>query len=707
MNPVAIVYVVAKAVPAALQEIHFKVFHKSPVTMDSGLSGRNNAHGNNQHSRSYSKQEAARQQRHALPIFSVRKSLMEMVRKSSTTIVLGETGSGKTTQMPQFIYEAGLNGDKMIAITQPRRVAAITVAKWVALEMGTALGDLVGYTVRFEDMTSENSQIRYMTDGILCREALSDRQLRNYNVIILDEVHERTVATDVLLGVVKKAQQLRALKRLPPLKLIIMSATMDCDHFAGYFFDCPIIYLQGRMYQVKVYQMVEKISYIEACLKTVVEIHQSHPAGDVLVFLTGQEEIDSTVNKMRRLAKSFSGDLPKLAVYPMYAALPQTQQLDVFNPAPANVRKVIFATNIAETSITINGIRYVVDCGRSKVRSYDPITGMDILKVSWISQAQAHQRTGRAGRLSDGICFRTYSKGTYERLEKMTVPEILRCNLSATILNLLVMGLNYKDFDFIDKPPEEAIVGALLELKALNAISSVENPILTSLGAKMARFPLDPRYSKMLLSAPKFGCLEEMLTIIAMLSGENIFTYSSAKREQMMIAHSKFFDKSGDHVTLLNVYNEFKTKAKPKMWCFDNFLNERNLTHAASIREQLSEICKMLDIPSSSCGKDTVPVAKCLLTGLFTNIAMKQPDHLYLTSATALKTRIHPSSAVSGKFRPPVVVYTELVSTRLNFLRNVTEIDPSWIDEVVPNVSHLYQRNGHNENSFRSFSTHK
>ena len=226
-----------------------------------------------------------------------------MVRKSSTIIVLGETGSGKTTQMPQFIYEAGLNGDKMIAITQPRRVAAITVAKWVAQEMGTNLGDLVGYTVRFEDMTSENTQVKYMTDGILCREALSDRQLRNYNVIILDEVHERTIATDVLLGVVKKAQQIRALKRMTPLKVIIMSATMDCDHFASYFSDCPIVYLQGRTYQVKVYQMVEKMHYIEACLKTVVEIHQTQPAGDVLVFLTGQEEIEATVGKMRRLAK--------------------------------------------------------------------------------------------------------------------------------------------------------------------------------------------------------------------------------------------------------------------------------------------------------------------------------------------------------------------------------------------------------------------
>uniref|UniRef100_A0A182ITB2 RNA helicase n=1 Tax=Anopheles atroparvus TaxID=41427 RepID=A0A182ITB2_ANOAO len=674
--------------------------------MDSGLSSRNSTFGGgNQLSRSYAKQDTAKQQRHALPIYSVRKSLMDLVRKSSTIIVLGETGSGKTTQMPQFIYEAGLNGDKLIAITQPRRVAAITVAKWVALEMGTNLGDLVGYTVRFEDATSENTQIKYMTDGILLREALSDRQLRNYNVIILDEVHERTVATDVLLGIVKKAQQMRASQRMPPLKVVIMSATMDCDHFASYFSDCPIVYLQGRMYQVKVYQMVEKMHYIEACLKTVVEIHQSRPSGDILVFLTGQEEIDATVNKMRRLAKSFSLDLPKLSVYPMYAALPQNQQLDVFNPAPSNVRKVIFATNIAETSITINGIRYVIDCGRAKIRSYDPITGLDMLKVSWISQAQAHQRTGRAGRITDGVCFRTYSKEAYEHLDKMTAPEILRCNLAATILSLLVMGVNYKEFDFIDKPSEESIIGALLELKALNAISSVENPILTKQGSHMARFPLDPKFSKMLLSAPKFGCLEEMLTIIAMLSGENIFTNSAQKREQMLIAHSKFYDKTGDHVTLLNVYNEFKTRAKPKMWCYDNFLNERNLSHAASIREQLSEICKALDIPSSSCGKDRTPVAKCMLTGLFANIATKQPDHLYLTTTSSLKARIHPSSSICGKMRPPVVIYTELVATRFNYLRNVTEIDPAWIDEVVPNVN-LHQP-GYSEPGYRAFNNHK
>ncbi|XP_058054264.1 ATP-dependent RNA helicase DHX33 [Anopheles bellator] len=673
--------------------------------MDSGLSSRNSS-GNQQLSRSYAKQDAAKQQRQSLPIYSVRKSLMDLIRKSPTTIVLGETGSGKTTQMPQFIYEAGLNGDKLIAITQPRRVAAITVAKWVAMEMGTSLGELVGYTVRFEDMTSQNTQIKYMTDGILCREALSDRQLRNYNVIILDEVHERTVATDILLGIVKKAQQTRAAKRLPPLKVIIMSATMDCDHFASYFSDCPIVYLQGRTYQVKVYQMVEKIHYIEACLKTVVEIHQKHPPGDILVFLTGQEEIDATVNKMRRLAKIFSSDLTKLAIYPMYAALPQTQQLDVFNPAPSNVRKVIFATNIAETSITINGIRYVIDCGRAKVRSYDPITGLDMLKVSWISQAQAHQRTGRAGRITDGVCYRTYTRADYDRMDKMTIPEILRCNLAATILHLLVLGISYKDFDFIDQPPEEAIVGALLELKALNAISSVENPILTSQGSKMARFPLDPKYAKMLLAAPKYGCLEEMLTIIAMLSGENIFTNSVQKREQMLIAHSKFYDKTGDHITLLNVFNEFKTKTKPKIWCFDNFLHERNLTHAASVREQLSEICKSLEMPTSSCGKDAVPVAKCLLVGLFANIATKQPDHLYLTSTSSLKARIHPSSAISGKFRPGIVVYTELVATRLNYLRYVTEVEPEWIDEVVPSNVHPNQP-AYGESGFRTFATHK
>ncbi|KFB48701.1 AGAP006138-PA-like protein [Anopheles sinensis] len=677
--------------------------------MDSGLSSRNSTFGGgNQHSRSYGKQDTVKQQRNALPIYSVRKSLMDLVRKSSTIIVLGETGSGKTTQMPQFIYEAGLNGNKLIGITQPRRVAAITVAKWVAKEMGTNLGDLVGYAVRFEDVTSGNTNVKYMTDGILCREALSDRLLRNYNVIVLDEVHERTVATDVLLGIVKKAQQLRANQRLPPLKVVIMSATMDCDHFASYFSDCPIVYLQGRTYQVKVYQMVEKMHYIEACLKTVVEVHQTQPLGDILVFLTGQEEIDSTVNKMRRLAKNLPSDMPKLAVHPMYAALPQNQQLDVFNPAQPNVRKVIFATNIAETSITIDGIRYVIDCGRAKVRSYDPITGLDMLKVSWISQAQAHQRTGRAGRISDGVCFRTYSKEAYERLTKMTVPEILRCNLAATILNLLVMNVNYKEFDFIDKPPEEAIIGALLELKALNAISSVENPILTPLGGKMAKFPLDPKYSKMLLSAPKFGCLEEMLTVIAMLSGENIFTTSAQKREEMLIAHSKFYDKSGDHVTLLNVYNEFKSKAKPRMWCYDNFLNERNLSHVASVREQLSEICKMLDIPSSTCGKDRTPVAKCLLTGLFANIAIKQPDHLYLTATSNLKARIHPSSSICGKLRPPVVIYTELVATSFNYLRSVTEIDPAWIDEVVPNVNLPGKgQSTRSETGFRSFSSYK
>ncbi|XP_053672367.1 ATP-dependent RNA helicase DHX33 [Anopheles nili] len=673
--------------------------------MDSGLSSRSSSLGGPL-SRSYNKPDNGRQPRHTAPIASVRNAVIECMRKHPALIVIGETGCGKTTKTPQYIYEAGLHGDKMIAITQPRRVATITVAKWVAMEMGSNLGDLVGYAVRFEDITSENTRIKFVTDGILCREALSDRLLRNYNVIVLDEVHERTIATDVLVGVVKKAQQIREMKRMAPLRIIVMSATIDSDHFSKYFNSCPVVYLNGRCYNVQILQMVDKMHYIEACLKTIVDIHIEHPPGDILVFLTGQEEIDATVNKMRRIAKNFLMDHPKLAVYPMYAALPQTKQLDVFNPAPPNVRKVIFATNIAETSITISGIRYVIDCGRAKVRTYDPVTGMDILKVCWISQAQALQRTGRAGRLTDGVCFRVYSKEIYQRLNKLTTPEILRCNLSSTILNLLVMQVNYKDFDFVDKPPEEAIYGALLELKTLNAISSLENPMLTPLGSNMARFPLDPKFSKMLLAAPQFGCLEEMLTIIAMLSGENIFVNSAQKREQMLIAHSKFFDKSGDHITLLNVFNEYKAKAKPKTWCHDNFLHERNLSHAASIREQLSEICKSFDMPSSSCGKETTPVAKCLLTGLFGNIATKQPDHLYLTSSNALKARIHPSSSICGQLRPPVVVYTELVATRLNYLRNVTEIDPSWIEEVVPNAS-LHHSKGYSASYCRPHSTPK
>ncbi|XP_055598640.1 ATP-dependent RNA helicase DHX33 [Uranotaenia lowii] len=628
------------------------------------------------------------QQRMSLPIYNVRKQIVDHVKKNQTLILLSDTGSGKSTQVPQFLHEAGINQGKMIAITQPRRVAAITVAKRVAQEQECSLGELVGYSVRFENVTSERTQIKFMTDGTLFREALSDPLLKNYNVIILDEAHERTIATDVLFGIVKKAQQTRRNKLLDPLRVIIMSATMDVDHFSQYFNQCPTLYLQGNNFVVRVFQCTENINYIEACVTTVFQIHeQKNPEGDILVFLTGQEEIESTAMLIRKLAKNLNNGpkkLPRIIVYPMYAAMNQNNQIDVFTPTPAFTRKIILATNIAETSITIPGIKYVVDCGKSKVRAYDSVTGIDTLKVAWISKAQAWQRTGRAGRIEDGECYRTYSKEEFKTMETHSKPEILRCNIASSTLQLLALGIDCRRFDFIDKPSPEAIESALTELKRLNAIQSVETPALTTMGRKMAKLPLDPKYARMVLAAPDLGCLDEILSIVAMLSGENVFLTNSQKREQQLAAHSKFYAKCGDHITLLNVFNEFKAKERPRSWCYDNFLLERNLSHAVSVRQQLADICHTIGLPIESCGNDPVPVVKCLLIGLYQNVAELQRDNSYLTMANRTRARIHPSSVLCGRARPGYIIFTELVATGSAFLRTVSEIEPEWIGELVP-----------------------
>ncbi|XP_053684082.1 ATP-dependent RNA helicase DHX33 [Sabethes cyaneus] len=646
--------------------------------------------------------------RQGLPIYNVRKQIVDKVKRHQTLILLSDTGSGKSTQIPQYLYEDGVHQDKMIAVTQPRRVAAITVAKRVAQEQGGTVGDVVGYAVRFEDVTSENTQIKFMTDGILFREALSDQLLKNYSIIILDEAHERTIATDVLFGIVKKAQQIRRTKLLEPLKVVVMSATMDVDHFAQYFNNCPPLYLRGSNFTVKVFQCLDNINYLEACVTTIFQIHEKqNDGGDILVFLTGQEEIESMASLVRRLAKTiYQRDHLRLVVYPMYAAMTQNSQMDAFLPAPPFTRKVILATNIAETSITIPGIKYVIDCGKSKVRAFDSLTGIDTLKVTWISKAQAWQRTGRAGRMEDGECYRVYTSEEFQAMEANSKPEILRCNITASVLQLLALGIDSRQFDFLDKPPADAIDCALQELKELGAILSVETPALTTIGWKMSKLPLDPKYSKLLLSASEFGCLEEILSIVAMLSSENIFLNNNQKRDQLLTVHAKFHAKCGDHLTLLNVFNEYRTKDKPKRWCFDNFLLERNLSHAAAVRQQLVDICQSLNLQSSTCHNDPVPIVKCLLGGLYKNVAELQRDNSYLTLSSRTRCRIHPSSVLAGRARPGYVLFTELVQTGNSYLRTVSELEPEWIGEVVPHCAFLDRITcGGNRGSSSSYTT--
>uniref|UniRef100_A0A336MTZ8 RNA helicase n=2 Tax=Culicoides sonorensis TaxID=179676 RepID=A0A336MTZ8_CULSO len=641
--------------------------------------------------------KSIQEQKRALPIFSVKEQLLHEIECRHTVIVLGETGSGKTTQIPQFLHEMGLSDEGIIGITQPRRVAAISVSRRVSAEMGTEIGTKVGYKVRFDDCTTDETKIKFLTDGSLLREALSDKLLRQYRVIILDEAHERTINTDILFGIVKEAQRARrqSYSQIPPLKIIIMSATMDVDHFSEYFNNCPVLYLEGRTHNIRFMHIKKSQSdYVSTCLQTILDLHTKAPENhDFLVFLTGQDEIDAMVNTIKQISSTLEG--PRIRPFPLYAALPYRKQMEVFAPAVPNTRKIILSTNIAETSLTIPGIKYVIDSGMVKMRTHDPITGIDTLKVSQISKAQALQRAGRAGRESDGFCYRAYTLNEYESMAKATIPEIRRCNLASVALQLLNMDIEYDKFDFIDVPPIEGVKSAVKQLLNLGAINDLLKPKLTDLGKKMCRFPLDPQYSKILLASSSFNCVEEMLNIISVLASENIFLYPNDKKELARERHAMFEDKQGDHITLLRIFRAYLQTEKTNSWCRENFFNYKSLDYAKKVKQQLSEICHRLGMPASSCGSDTDAVRKCLITGLFTNIAELQSDNHYLTlSNNRQRVKIHPSSVLCDKEKPKLILFSELITTGRTYVRTVTSIEPEWVTDYMPKLARNAATNG-------------
>ncbi|KAK6182959.1 hypothetical protein SNE40_010524 [Patella caerulea] len=649
-----------------------------------GPSHQGNGLGSIQNKENYQKLQIERLQ---LPIYSARKRLLQEIQKLDTVIVIGETGSGKTTQIPQFLLESGMHRGKTIAITQPRRVAAITVSQRVAEEKKTAVGRLVGYCVRFEDMTSEATKIKYMTDGMLLREAILDPQLKRYSVVILDEAHERTIHTDVLFGVVKDCQKERRKKGIPPLKIIVMSATMDVDHFSRYFNNAPVLYLEGRQFPIQVYYACNPQSdYLFASLVTLFKIHKEAPKGhDILLFLTGQEEIESAVQSIKEISRDKEQEDLTLIVCPLYAALPSQAQLRVFQPTPKGARKVIVSTNIAETSVTIHGIRYVIDCGMVKAKVYNPNSGLDILKVVRVSKAQALQRTGRAGRESPGTCYRLYTESEYESLQTSTVPEILRCNLASVMLQLLALGISdIINFDFMDKPDTESIVSALDQLHLLGAVEKADNIQLTQLGKQMAAFPLDPRMSKTILAAKDYDCLEEVLSVVSLLSVESILVNPARKRAEAMAAQQKFMSSDGDHITLLNIYKSYKGVGGNKQWCQENFINNRNMKTAMDVRKQLREICQRLELPLKSCGQDMTCIRKCMTIGYFMNAAELQATGEFITLSTRKPVSIHPSSALF-RCKPAYVIYNELVQTSKCYMRDLCLVDPDWLYAAAPN----------------------
>ena len=624
--------------------------------------------------------KSIKEQREGLPIYRLKNELCNAIAQNQVLVVIGETGSGKTTQMTQYMAELGYSKLGVIGCTQPRRVAAMSVAKRVAEEYGCQLGQEVGYTIRFEDCTSPSTVIKYMTDGMLMREYLADNNLTKYIAMMLDEAHERTIHTDVLFGLLKQL-----LKDRQDFKLIVTSATLDAEKFSHYFNDCPIFTIPGRTFPVEILYCKEpEPDYLEAAMITVMQIHLSEPAGDILIFLTGQEEIDTCAEILFSRMKALGDLAPELIILPVYGALPSEMQSRIFEPAPAGSRKCIIATNIAEASLTIDGIYYVIDPGFCKQKVFNAKLGMDSLVVCPISVASARQRAGRAGRTGPGKCYRLYTEAAYAtEMMASSIPEIQRTNLGNVVLQLKAMGINdLLGFDFMDPPPIQTLVGAMEALFAQGALD--DEGLLTRLGRKMAEFPLEPSLSKMLIVSYDLGCSDEILTIVAMLSVENPFYRPKEKAAQADMKKAKFNHVDGDHITLLNIYEGWKASKFSNPWCFENFLQARAMRRAQDVRKQLVTIMDRYKMDIVAAGRNIIKVRKCIVAGFFTNAAKKDPQDGYKTMVENQPVFIHPSSSLFNK-NPEWVIYHELVLTTKEYMRNVLTLDPKWLVELAPN----------------------
>lgn len=627
--------------------------------------------------------------RDSLPVYQYKDELISAIEQFQVMIIVGETGSGKTTQITQYLRDAGYTKDnKRIGCTQPRRVAAMSVAARVAEEVGTKLGHKVGYAIRFEDCTSESTGIVYMTDGLLFREFMTEPDLNAYSVIMIDESHERTLHTDILFALIKDIARFR-----PDLKVLISSATMDAQKFSEYFDDAPIFKIPGRPFPVDIYNTkAPEANYLQACVTTVLQIHVSQPKGDILVFLTGQDEIEQAQENLTQSMKALGSKVAELIICPIYANLPSELQARIFEPTPEGARKVVLATNIAETSITIDGVVYVIDPGFVKQNSYNPRSGMESLQVVPCSKASANQRAGRAGRVGPGKCFRMFTQHAFDsEMEDNTPPEILRTNLSSVVLMLKCIGINnLLEFDFMDPPSPAALQQSLEHLYALGALN--DRGDLTKLGRRMAEFPMDPMMAKSLLASEKYKCSEEMASICAILSVSSaIFYRPKEKKVQADRAHASFVRPGGDHIMLLTVWEQWVDTGYSMQWCYENYIQYRSMCRARDLRDQIMGLMERVEIiPESNPNPgDTEPIRKALTAGFFYNSArLQKSGDSYATIKRRQTVHIHPSSSLHES-KPKLVVYYELVLTSREFMRQIIETDAKWLLEVAP---HYYKK---------------
>ncbi|TCC24961.1 ATP-dependent RNA helicase HrpA [Kribbella speibonae] len=635
-----------------------------------------------------------------LPVSQLKDEIAAAIRDHQVVVVAGETGSGKTTQIPKICLELGRGVHGMIGHTQPRRLAARTVAERIAEELGSELGETIGFAVRFTDKVSERSLVKLMTDGILLNELQRDRDLTRYDTLIIDEAHERSLNIDFILGYLK-----RLLPRRPDLKVIITSATIDPERFAAHFAaadgtPAPIVEVSGRTYPVEVrYRPVndpEDPSTIDrdqtqAILDAVDEL-EYEADGDVLVFLSGEREIRDTADALN---DKFRGERRTTEILPLYARLSNAEQHRVFQPHPN--RRIVLATNVAETSLTVPGIKYVIDPGTARISRYSHRTKVQHLPIEPVSQASANQRKGRSGRTSDGICIRLYSEEDFESRPEFTDPEILRTNLASVILQMTAIGLgDIAAFPFIDEPDKRSITDGLQLLTELGAIDTPKGGRLTPIGRQLAQIPLDPRLARMIVEADKHACVREVMVIAAALSIQDPRERPTDAEAQATQQHARFRDPNSDFLGYLNLWGYLKKQQKElsgnqfRRMCRSEYLNYLRVREWQDIFAQLRQVASQIGVKLNS-GEPADPqsVHIALMSGLLSHLGMKDPanQHQYL-GARGTKFAIFPGSGLFKK-PPQFVMAAELVETSKLWARVNAKIEPEWAEDLAP---HLIKR---------------
>ena len=624
----------------------------------------------------------------SLPVSQRKAEIEKLLSEHQVIVVAGETGSGKTTQLPKMCLELGFGNLGTIGHTQPRRIAARSVAARIAEELQTELGDLVGYKVRFNDQISDNTQIKLMTDGILLAEIQTDRFLNQYSCLIIDEAHERSLNNDFILGYLKQL-----LPRRPDLKVIITSATIDVERFSKHFNNAPIIEVSGRTYPVEVrYRPVaeeDDQDQLQGILNAVDEL-QAEGRGDILIFMNGEREIRDTAEALQKQ------NLKHTEILPLFARLSAQEQNKIFHPSGLN--RIVLATNVAETSLTVPGIKYVIDPGTARISRYSYRTKVQRLPIEPISQASANQRKGRCGRVSEGICIRLYSEEDFNNRPEFTDPEILRTNLASVILQMTALGLDdIEAFPFVDAPDKRHIQDGVKLLEELGTFETVqtksgEKRRLTTIGRQLAQLPVDPRLAKMLLSAVNFGSIYEVMIIVSALSIQDPRERPTEKQQASDEKHRRFADKKSDFLAFLNLWNYVQeqqkelTKNQFRRQCQKDFLNYLRIREWQDIYQQIRLAVREMGLPINSEKAEYQQIHTALLSGLLSHIGLKEAEKQQYLGARNAHFAIFPNSVLFKK-QPKWVMAAELVETSKLWGRMVAEIEPEWIEPLAGHLT--------------------